>query len=474
MAWYDRMVGNSADRDTRQRALNSMLPDWTSWTYPGASNAAFMVSTWNATQTERILPTFMAQSQQAYGGNTVVFSVILARLMLYTEAVFKFRNVGDKRLRGNTDLAVLEKPWPNGTTGELLARMEQDSSLAGNAYIWNTGEQLVRLRPDYVTIVSEQVRDVLGRTYRKVIGYFWDPRIGGDYKTDPQFFTVDEVAHYSPLPDPLADFRGMSWLTPIAREIQADQGLTDYKISYLDNAATPNLMLKYDQELDPKVINRLNAQLEARHTGVDKAFRTIILDQGGDLTVVGSTPEQMNFTTVQAAGENRIAAAGGVPGIVVGLKEGLMAATYSNYEQAMRRFADVTMRPLWRMTCAALAPLVIVPPGTQLWYDVSDVAALRQGEKERADTLYVKAQAAKDLVDAGYTLDSIIAALESGDFNQLVPDPKPVLPRPSPNALNGAPGEIGNVDGSTQPAPGGGQIPVGISAPVNGKIKAGV
>jgi phage portal protein BeeE len=438
MAWIDRWRGNSRDLEIRQRAVTSP-PDWTSWTYPGASNgAATLISTWGAANTEQILPTFVAQSKQAYSSNTVVFSVILARLMLYTEAVFKFRNLDNKKLRGNTNLSVLEHPWPNGTTGELLARMEQDASLAGNCYIWNAGEQLVRLRPDWVTIVSEEDSDLLGRTYRKVIGYFWDPRVGGDFQTMPQFFTVDEVAHYSPIPDPLAQFRGMSWLTPISREVQADQGLTDYKITYLDNAATPNLMVRYQQEIGQGTIDRLQAQIQARHSGVMNGFKTIVLDQGADLSVVGSTPETMNFTTVQAAGENRIAAAGGVPGIVVGLKEGLMAATYSNYEQAMRRFADITMRPLWRMTCAALAPLIEVPPGTQLWYDISDVAALRAGEKERSDISYTKAQAAKELVDAGYTLDSIVTALESGDFNQLVADDKP---EPPPNPGIGLPGQ---------------------------------
>ncbi|HEY6019252.1 MAG TPA: hypothetical protein VIY48_04925, partial [Candidatus Paceibacterota bacterium] len=133
---------------------------------------------------------------------------------------------------------------------------------------------------------------------------------------------------------------------------------------------------------------------------------------------------------------------GGVPGIVVGLKEGLMAATYSNYSQAMRRFADITMRPLWRIACASLAPLVDVPPGTRLWYDISDVAALNQGEKDRADTNYVNAQAIKQLVDAGYTPDSVVTAIASGDMNHLVIDtkvePKQLQPDAGFNGTNNA------------------------------------
>src|SRR5258708_5068477 len=35
----------------------------------------------------------------------------------------------DKHLFGNTDLRILEEPWPDDSTGELMVRMEQDVSL---------------------------------------------------------------------------------------------------------------------------------------------------------------------------------------------------------------------------------------------------------------------------------------------------------------------------------------------------------
>jgi hypothetical protein len=61
--------------------------------------------------------------------------------MLFSEATFAFRDLTDKHLFGGyeTDgrtmgarlLRKLETPWPNGTTGELLARMIQDVDLRG-------------------------------------------------------------------------------------------------------------------------------------------------------------------------------------------------------------------------------------------------------------------------------------------------------------------------------------------------------
>jgi hypothetical protein len=318
--------------------------------------------------------------------------------------------------------------------------MLQDADLAGNAYVWDAGEQLVRLRPDWVTIVSEQFADPLGRLYRKVIGYYYEPPVTAQpFEGPPKYFAVDEVAHWSPNPDPAASFRGMSWLTPVLREVWADQAMTDYKISYLTNAASPNLLIKYQQKLGPDSLLSIADRVQARHGGVDNAFRTLVLDEGADVTTIGNSFEQMNFSTVQAAGENRILIASGVPGIVIGSKEGLMAATYSNYEQAMRRFADVTMRPLWRSVCACLSQLVAVPQGSRLWFDTSDIAALRQGEKERADTLLVQAQSISEFVKFGFDPMSAVAAIESNNL-ALLAHPGPPLqimtevPKASPPA----------------------------------------
>ena len=84
----------------------------------------------------------------------------------------------DAHLFGNTSLVKLEQPFgPDTTTGDLLARMEQDAFLGGNAYIWDApGEdRLVRLRPDWVTIVSEVVHVDGGGWYRQPTGYFFEP-----------------------------------------------------------------------------------------------------------------------------------------------------------------------------------------------------------------------------------------------------------------------------------------------------------
>jgi phage portal protein BeeE len=410
-----------------------------------ASGAATLTSTYGSPDVERILPAFVSYVQEAYQRNGIIFAVQLARMMLFSEAEFIWQDRTSGRLFGNQDLGVLEHPWPAGTSGGLISRVEQDGSLAGNSYTRNIDDaRLERLRPDRVIIVSSLEQDRQGRPYRELAGYAYDRNGIGQYE---EIYLPNEVAHYAPIPDPCAEFRGMSWLTPVVREIEADQGLTEHKLTYLKHGATPNIVVVYDRVLKPEQIDSIENRIDAKHGGSYNAGKTLVLDQGADPTIAGNSLEQMNFVTVQAAGENRIAAAGGVPGIVVGLKEGLSAATYSNYMHAMRRFADLTARPFWREMCGSIAPIVREPANSRLWFNTRNIAALQAGEKERAEVAQLKAQTAQAWIMAGYEPDSVTAAIAADDETLLVHtgriptslynDQAPPAPAPQPTP-NGA------------------------------------
>lgn len=401
----------AALRDTASRAAQPSAA-----ILSGSAKWAGYAFTYGSANAEKMEPTFYQFASLGYGGNAVVFGLINKRLKLFGEARFKFRNLATKKLFGSVELDKLENPWPNGSTGELWARMEQDASLAGNAYIRDAGDRLERLRPDWVTIVSEVTTDARGDEIREVIGYLFDPKEDGDRGVE--FYPVEEVAHWSPIPDPLANFRGMSWLTPVLREINADTAMTNHRDAYYRNAATPNLIIKYTNKLAPEQKQRLADSVKARHAGPDNAFSTLVLDEGADPMIVGAKLGDVDGA-LQAAGENRIAVASGVPPIIAGLKEGLAAATLANYGSAMRAFADLEIRPNWRSACAALSKLVTVPVGAELWFDTSDIAALQDGEKDQAETFAIDAKTSASLVQAGYTPDSVTLAIKARDMSLL-------------------------------------------------------
>lgn len=391
-----------------------------------ASGAAVLMTFGSDSKREIVSTPLVAAAQQAYTTNGVVFAVILARMMLLSEAVFKMRSKVDKHLYGTEDLRILEYPWPNGTTGELWARMEQDVSLAGNFFAWKAEDDLiVRLPPEQVTIVSQEDTSPGGGTYKTVIGYDWDPnlnfqQLAGAKDRKAHFFTADEIAHWSPYPDPAANFRGMSWLTPIVREVTADSGMTDYKTQYL-NHGQPVAAMKYPGKLRADTVDAIIERVMAKYGGVANAWKPFVLSDGAD-PVMGAALKDLDFRAVQAGGELRICAAGGVSPILIGLRN---AESGESYQTAMRQLADMHIRPLWRSGCAALQKFVPNVPdkGVQLWYDTSDIAALQAAETERAQVTQVSAAAMLTMIQAGMTRESVIAAVTSGDLSQLVPDP---------------------------------------------------
>ena len=387
-----------------------------------ASGAAVFTTTYASPDHEAILPTLTSFAQDANANTSPVFAAILVRMMMLAEAAFQFQAKDDRHLYGNTSLSVLEHPWgPGSTSGELIARCEQDASVAGNSYTWSPpGEDvLVRLRPDWVTIVSELVRVPGGGTYRRKIGYWFQPPAAVAGQGAGFLAPAAEVAHWAPIPDPQASFRGMSWLTPVTRDIQGDDRMAQYKIRYLDANATPNLVIKYAQKLQRSTIDELRERMTARYGGPDNAGRTLVLDQGADLVAVGNSLTQIDFAAVSLVGTERILAASGVPPMLVGL-ESMQGSGMRSYPDVMHRFVNLTLHPLWRSMCAALEPLVPgVPAGSRLWVNTGDIPALQDAEQVRAQVALVRMQALLAAVQAGYTHESALLAVDSGDLSQL-------------------------------------------------------
>ncbi|HEY6731890.1 MAG TPA: phage portal protein [Solirubrobacterales bacterium] len=380
---------------------------------------------------EEIPASFQGYVEHAYRENGIVFACMLVRMMLFSEARFQFRRLKDGRpgeLFGTEALSILEKPWPGASTGDLLTRVMQDADLAGNFFGTvrgrGTNKRIVRLRPDWMTIIlgsySEPKRDIGAWDLdAEIIGYVYEPGGKGSGET-PEFLERDEVVHFAPIPDPLASFRGMSWLTPVVREIMGDKAATTHKLSFFENGASPNLVVSFDKDMNPDELKKWLEAFKENHEGAANAYKTLVLASGAKADVVGADMREVDFKKVQAAGENRIAVASGVSGIIVGLSEGMEAATLANYGQARRRDADVTLRPLWRNMAGAFSTIVEAPGGAELWYDERDISFLQEDLKDEAEIQHKEAITIRQYVDAGFTPKSAVAAVESGDLSRLV------------------------------------------------------
>lgn len=365
------------------------------------------------------------------------FAAQLVRALTLAGVRFVFRNPPwhpstPRRTFGSSALAPLERPWRNATTGDMVGRMEWHEGLAGNSYVHRrsippgpnapTGTRLRVLRPDWVGILygSDLEPDYPAHALDgELLGYVY---ANNGFANPSRIETLlpDSVAHWAPIPDPENAGIGMSWITPAVREIQADRAVTDHKLAFFRQGATPNMVVKgLPTNIDQ--FKEIVELLESEHAGVANAYKTLYLSQGADATVVGAQLDQLDLKGVQGAGETRIAELSRVHPVILGSAEGLQGSALNagNFGMARRIYADSFVYPMLQNLAASVAPLVPVPSDAELWYDVVDMPLLREDAKDAADIVLVQAQAIRQLVDGGFNPDSSVSSVVGLDLSHL-------------------------------------------------------
>lgn len=395
------------------------LDEWAAYFSFGGLTYPLIQTTLGSVDKERIVGNAIA----AFQGVSSIFALIQARVQIFSQIRFqwtRFNGAMPGDLFGTQDLQILEKPWPNGHTAQLLAKMEIDNSIGGNAYIVRPRkDRLARLRPDLVTICLGSEYDMDSPADApdvEVAGYAYFPRSG-----KPEWFWPWEIAHFAPLPDPNFQFLGMSWMTPILREVQADALMTEHKYRFFAQAATPNLAIKFDPSVGLETVKAFKALVENEHGGAFKAWKNLYLGGGADVTVVGSNLKDLDYAVSQGHGEARLAAAAGVPASWVGFSEGLQGSSLnaSNFNAQRRRLMDGTEWHLWTNAAQALES-VCPPPDSHanLWFDAR-IPAMREDAGDIAAIQAQQAQTIGALVMAGFTPESAVKAVANNDITLL-------------------------------------------------------
>lgn len=357
------------------------------------------------------------------------FAAQMVRALVLSQARFTFRNRPSsrtpRRLFGTTELGILERPWPNATTGELLALMEWHAGLAGNAFVTRQPTRLRVLRPDWCAVVygsQQEPEEAATALDGEIIGYVYQNGGIGSGRSKPQTLLPQDVAHWSPLPDPERPGMGQSWVTAALADIQGDRAATQHKLMFFQNGATPNMVVKGITAATREQFDEIVKTMEDNHAGVANAYRTLYLVAGADATVVGADLKQLDFKATQGAGETRIAMLGRVPAPLLQISEGLAGSSLNagNFGMARRIFADTWVYPTLQDLSAAVAPIIRVPSDAELWTDTSDMPLLREDAKDAAEITQVQASTIGQLVRDGYTSDSAKAAVVANDMSLLV------------------------------------------------------
>lgn len=168
---------------------------------------------------------------------------------------------------------------------------------------------------------------------------------------------------------PLDDHYGAGCLGAAAAAIAAHNEATRWNAALLANAARPSGALVHDagdkgMPLSAEQVDRLREELADGFAGGVNAGRPLLLEGGLKWQALSLSPAEMDFLELKATSAREIAAAFGVPPMLLGLPGD---ATYANYAEANRA--------LWRLTVLPLCAKILgaVAQGLRGWFEGAEL-----------------------------------------------------------------------------------------------------
>lgn len=339
---------------------------------------------------------------------------------------------GPRELDRHPLLDLLRRPNPRQSGPELIEAAISHLLLSGNAYLEvvspdsSPPREIYALRPDRMRIAP----DVSGvpRAYR----YEVEGR-SIEWPVDP-ITGASDVLHLRDF-HPLDDWYGLSPIEAAAAAIDQHNAAAEHNAALLQNGARPSGALVFRSDPGPDGIRRVEEALLDRTQGPRQAGRPLVLGGDVDWKELGFSPKDMDFAQMKAQAAREIAAAFGVPHLLVVAGE----ATYSNRADARLELWEHTVISLLDRLSSALTTWLapMFSNDLRLAHDLDEVPALAPRRRlkwqqiQAADFLTVNEKRAA----LGYEpVDKRDAEIkDSRDYERIQGHPQPRVPVGSPD-----------------------------------------
>lgn len=269
--------------------------------------------------------------------NTAVYACV----RILSESLASVPLILSRQEKAGTSHAA-EHPWYNVllniANSEMTAFTLRETMQAhvvswGNAYAWIERDRysqpkgLWPLRPDRTWPERDPTTKVL--QYKTILP-------NGGTVTIPK----EDILHI-----PGLGFDGLKGYSPIGmcREaVGMAQATEEYGARFFSNGARPAGVLVHPKSLTEPAQKRLRDQFEEKYSGLSKAHRLMILEEGLDYKAVGLPPEDSQFIETRKFQIEEIARIFRVPLHMIG---DLEHATFSNIEHQSLEFVKFTLFP---------------------------------------------------------------------------------------------------------------------------------
>lgn len=385
---------------------------WLKAAIAGVAGSLSLVSPWLRGVAWTITRNFLVLARDGYGQNSAVYSCLrLLSQSVPEPPLLVYQVAGPKLERTQVPFShplarLIRQPNPLMTEYEMVEMITLHLGIVGRSHWWKQRDNLGRvvaiwpLRPDRVgphyagdaqsEVASQEQPSNPDADQHVLDGWnYWPPGMG-----EPKFLPAQDVLNFN-FPDPAGEtggiVEGLGPLQVLSREVEADNEATNFVGALLKNSAVPGSILK----LKASGISRDQAKKVKRNWmdqfGGNGRGEPAVLDADTDYQAVGFNLSQLEFPQLRGISESRIAAAFGVPVILVGLYVGVKSSIKATISEQREYFAETTLSNLWRRISDQWTNDMASEFGDDLvcLFDTTKVKALAGQSKQQVQPLAV-------------------------------------------------------------------------------------
>jgi HK97 family phage portal protein len=172
---------------------------------------------------------------------------------------------------------------------------------------------------------------------------------------------------------------GTSIIQAAKNAIELAQAAENYGISFFKNSARPSGVLTYPGRLSEQARENLRKSIQAQYSGLSKAHRIMVLEEGMKWEQIGISPDDAQFLEIRKFQVEEIARIFRVPPHLIGHLE---RSTYSNIEQQSIEFVVHTIRPWLVRIEQSINSQLLLDDERKLYFAEFKVDGLLRGDIE--------------------------------------------------------------------------------------------
>lgn len=333
--------------------LDNLRARITNTGYGSQNRSISLISSWLSSTLWLIESRFLNLAKETYSQNEVIYACLRLLSQSVPEApLTPYADAEKKKALDTTHPLALLIRQPNElmTEYEFWELTTLHMAIVGRSTWWkerNNAGQVIGLWPLRPDRVGPRYSDSDEKGERVLWGYNYQVPGTGAIVPIPR---RDVIAFN--FPDPAGEsggiIEGIGPVMALARQVASDNEATKFVGALLANYAAPTVAVKIKGKVrNEDEANLIKSHFRSQFGGANRGIPAVI-DGESEIQVIGFNLRELEFPEIREIAESRIAAALGVPAVLVGLRVGLMRSTFNNMTESRRFFSETTLSNYWR------------------------------------------------------------------------------------------------------------------------------